>query len=72
MMRIKPVVIHQKTRTLVDRRSLAQILERSVNTIRAHCPIAEYRNGRALYDAHHCGEILNGITTRRRRVDQVA
>jgi hypothetical protein len=53
---------------------MAHIASRSVHTIRARCPIAEHREGRAMYDMEHCLDILADIPTRRPRgqVDQVA
>lgn len=71
-MHIQPVVIYETDRVLIDRRSLATLAERSVHTVRARCPIAEHRDGRALYDMEQCAAILGRITTRRRRVDQAA
>jgi hypothetical protein len=71
-MMIDPVVIYETDRVLIDRRSLATLTKRSVHTVRARCPIAERRNGRALYDMEHCAAILGKIATRRRRFDQAA
>lgn len=52
-------------RALVDRQTLARLTGRSVHTIRLRCPVAEYRNRRALYDVGACEQILKQIPTRR-------
>lgn len=63
---IRPVVIFEKDRVLIDRQTLATLSGRSIHTVRARCPIAEHRDGRALYDSELCEAILAAIPTRRR------
>lgn len=60
------VVIYEPDRTLIDRQTLARLTGRSMHTIRLRCPVAEYRDGRALYDADQVEKILNTIEARRR------
>lgn len=64
----RPVVVIAAKRRLVDRHTLAALTGRSVHTIRARCPIAEHRNGKALYDMDACEELLGDIATRRRAI----
>lgn len=59
------VVIYERDRTLIDRQTLAKLSERSVHTIRARCPVAEHRHGKALYDLEECAAILDRVTARR-------
>jgi phage terminase Nu1 subunit (DNA packaging protein) len=67
------VIIYEQERVLIDRQTLAELAKRSVHTIRARCPVAEHRDGRALYDMEQCAAILDAIPTRQRRqLDRVA
>lgn len=54
-------------RALIDRQTYARLSGRSIHTIRLRCPVAEYRNGRALYDMEACEKVLSMIPTRTRR-----
>lgn len=58
------VVIYEQDRTLMDRRTFAELSGRSVHTVRMKCPVAEHRGGRALYDMEQCAAILEGVPTR--------
>lgn len=71
---IRHVVVYSEGRALVDRQTLAALTGRSVHTIRARCPIVGHEDGKALYDALVCEEMLAAIATRRprARVDQAA
>jgi hypothetical protein len=60
------MIIYERERTLIDRQTLAHLAGRSVHTVRARCPIAEHRAGRALYDMEQAAAILGRIPTRRR------
>jgi hypothetical protein len=62
------VVIYEPDRTLIDRQTLAKLTGRSVHTIRAKCPIADHRQGKAVYDMEECAAILNEIPTRQSRI----
>ena len=62
-----PIVRYTDGRALVDRRTLARLSGRSVHTIRARCPVTQHHDGRALYDAEQCRQILAEITPRRRQ-----
>lgn len=64
---MRHVIIYEPGRVLIDRQTLAQLAGRSVHTVRARCPIAEHRDGRALYDMEESAAILESIPTRRRR-----
>ena len=64
---IRHVVIREGDRMLIDRQTLAKLTGRSVNTIRARCPIERHHRGKALYDAMRCEQILAAIPTRTRR-----
>lgn len=61
-------VVRQEGPVLLDREALAQWTKRSVNTIRARCRPVDYdgADGRALYDAEACVQVLALIPTRRR------
>jgi len=61
------VVIYEPQRVLIDRQTLALLTGRSVHTIRARCPIADHRNGRALYDMEQVAAILQDTPARQRR-----
>lgn len=61
-----PVVLFERGRMLVDRRSLAELTGRSVHTIRLRCPQAGYRDGIAVYDAEFCEQLLGEIPQRQR------
>lgn len=51
---------------LCDREALAVWLQRSPETIRKRCPVAEYHpDRRALYDMYQCEEILAGLPARK-------
>lgn len=65
---VNPIIIYRDSgrAPLVDRQTLAYITGRSVHTIRLRCPIAERRDGRALYDLDQAEAVLNAIPTRRR------
>lgn len=53
-------------RTLMDREALAQWLRRGESTIRKHCqPCGKDANGRNLYHAEACLDLLSNIQTRR-------
>jgi hypothetical protein len=62
---MRHVILYEKDRTLIDRQTFAKLTGRSVHTIRLRCPVAEYRDGRALYDMDACEKILKDIPTRR-------
>lgn len=63
-----PIVRREPGRTLLDRASLALLFGRPARTIRAHCPVDSYaRDGRALYHAEQCEQILETIPRRLRR-----
>jgi hypothetical protein len=65
--RMNPIIIHLPDgRSLVDRQTLALVTGRSVNTIRARCPVTEHRRGRALYDLDQAQQTLAAIPPRRR------
>lgn len=49
---------------LVDRQTFARLVSRSVHTIRLRCPVVEYQQGKAMYDAFKCEEILAMIPQR--------
>lgn len=50
---------------LFDREGLSVLLKRPKETIRKRCPVAEYHtDGRALYDAVVCEEILREVRVR--------
>lgn len=50
---------------LFDREGLSVLLKRPKETIRKRCPVAEYHpDGRALYDAVVCEEILRKVPAR--------
>lgn len=61
------MIIKEPGRVLIDRHTLAHLTGRSVHTIRARCPIAEHRDGRALYDMDQAEAILNATPTRLRQ-----
>lgn len=63
---MRHVIIYERRRTLIDRQTLAHLAGRSVHTVRARCPIAEHRGGRALYDLEQAATILADVPTRRR------
>lgn len=63
---MRNVIIYERRRTLIDRQTLAHLAGRSVHTVRARCPIAEHRGGRALYDLEQAAAILADVPTRRR------
>lgn len=63
---IRHVVHVEGQRIYMDRQSLAMYLGRSVNTVRARCPIDHHRARKAMYDAIACAELLEKIATRRR------
>lgn len=60
------IVYEGPQRTLVDRQTLAVLVQRSEHTIRARCPVAEHRQGRALYDLEQVVSVLATIPTRGR------
>jgi hypothetical protein len=60
-------VIYEENRVLIDRQTLAKLTGRSVHTIRAKCPVAGHRQGKAVYDMDECDDILNAVPTRRPR-----
>lgn len=61
------IVERRPGQTLMDREALAQWTSRSVNTIRARCtPVDRTDDGRPLYDAEACYELLATIPKRRR------
>lgn len=60
------IVVYEPGRTLVDRQTLAQLTGRSVHTIRLRCPVAEYRDGKALYDIDQCEAHLAKLQVRKR------
>lgn len=64
---MKPLVVYEKERTLIDRQTLALLTGRSIHTIRARCPIATHQDGRALYDMEQTAAILEAIPTRQKR-----
>lgn len=50
---------------LFDREGLSVLLKRPKETIRKHCPVVGYHtDGRALYDAVVCVEILAEVRVR--------
>lgn len=51
---------------------MSQLTGRSVHTIRLRCPVADYKDGKALYDIDICQGILGAIPTRRRRESAAA
>lgn len=63
---INHVVAYADGKALIDRQSMAMLTGRSVHTIRLRCPVAEYRDGKALYDIDVCEDILNKLPIRRR------
>jgi hypothetical protein len=63
---INHIVVHQQSRSLIDRQTMALLTGRSVHTIRLCCPVAEYLRGKALYDVDECEKILNSIPMRQR------
>jgi len=63
---IRHIVVYRDNTALIDRQTLAHLTRRSVHTIRFRCPVAEYRDGKALYDINVCEPILDSIRTRRR------
>ena len=67
---IRHIVLDVEGRAWVDRQTLAYLTKRSVQTIRAKCPIAGHHDGKALYDMDECEAILKAIPTRQR--DQAA
>lgn len=61
------LVFQQHERWLCDREALAVWLQRSPETIRKRCPVAEYHaDGRALYDMEVCEVVLGGLQRRDR------
>ncbi|MEV5538490.1 hypothetical protein AB0L13_16665 [Saccharopolyspora shandongensis] len=64
-----PIVHYRDGRTLVDRKTLARLLGRSVHTIRKRCPVVDRddQSGRPLHDAQQCAAILGQVQTRQRR-----
>jgi hypothetical protein len=64
---MRHVIIYEPGRVLIDRQTLARLTGRSVHTIRARCPVAAHRDGRALYDMDQAEAILGSLATRRPR-----
>jgi len=61
------LVIQRPDGWLCDREALSVWLKRSPETIRRHCPVADYTSdGRALHNMEHCELILAAVPTRRR------
>lgn len=69
---IRHVVVREGDRMLIDRQTLAQLTGRSVNTIRARCPVVGHRDGKALYDAEQVEKILGKIGTRQRKPEKLS
>lgn len=62
---INHIVVHLPgDRSLMDRQTLAVWLGRSEETIRDHCRVEEYRNGKALYDEAEARETLTKVRRR--------
>lgn len=64
---INHIVVHLPDRSLVDRQTLAMLIDRSEETIRRRVPVVEYRQGKALYDMEAAADILSRVPTRRSR-----
>lgn len=58
--------LDQGHRKLMDREALAAWTRRSERTIRTHCEIIDYINGRAIYDADASADLLEKVPTRSR------
>lgn len=57
---IQHIVVHLPgDKSLIDRQSLAMLLERSEETIRKTCEVVEYRQGKALYNMDDAAEALH-------------
>ncbi len=60
------VILIRNGAALIDRQTLSHITGRSINTIRARCPIVTHSRGRALYDMEQSLAILLEIPQRKR------
>ena len=63
---INHVIVYREGHALIDRQTMAKLTGRSVHTIRFRCPVAEYVEGKALYDIDVCEDILNKLPIRKR------
>ncbi len=63
---INHIVVKRGDKALIDRQTMAKLTGRSVHTIRFRCPVAEYVDGKALYDIDVCEPILAAIPVRKR------
>lgn len=65
----QPIVDTTGERTLVDRQTLAFMLQRSPNTIRARCTVVDYHpDRRALYDLDAARAVLAVTPPRERSI----
>lgn len=62
---IRHVVVYRDGGALLDRQTLALLTGRSEETIRRRCAVAEYRDGKAMYDLDTAEATLQSVLKRR-------